>query len=99
MGYFRRIYFREKERKRLGVIHIDELKNEIAATVENEATETFPYIDIKRPRFLWVNLLIVVGIMVILIMGLVPSPILFLVGFAIALMINYPNLEMQKDVS
>lgn len=34
--------------------------------------------------------------MVILIMGLVPSPILFLVGFTIALMINYPNLEMQK---
>ncbi|MCK1983510.1 MULTISPECIES: CitMHS family transporter [Peribacillus] len=85
-----------KERKRLGVIHIEELKNEIAATVENEATDVFPLIDIKRPRFLWINLLLVVGIMVILIMGLVPSPILFLVGFAIALMINYPNLEMQK---
>lgn len=73
MGYFRRIYFREKERKRLGVIHIEELKNEIAATIENEATETYHHIDIKRPRFLWVNLLIVVGIMVLLIMGLVPS--------------------------
>lgn len=86
-----------KERKRLGVIHIEELNIEIEfATVENEATEIVPHIDIKRPHLLWVNLFIVVGIMVILIMGLVPSPILFLVGFAIALMINYPNLEMQK---
>jgi len=46
---------------------------------------------------LWVNFFLVVSIMIILVMELLPSPVLFLVGFVIALTINYPNLEEQKE--
>lgn len=35
--------------------------------------------------------------MVVLVMGVIPVPVLFLVGFVLASMINYPNIEQQKE--
>nr|WP_256575136.1 citrate:proton symporter [Pseudomonas sp. PA27(2017)] len=51
----------------------------------------------KRPRFVWINLLLVVAVMTALVMGLAHAAVLFLVGFVIALMINYPQLDIQKE--
>ncbi|SFV11228.1 CitMHS family transporter [Pseudoduganella namucuonensis] len=50
-----------------------------------------------RPRLIWVNLLLTSVLMVLLIMGALPLPVLFMVAFAIAIMINYPKLEDQKE--
>ncbi len=52
--------------------------------------------DIKRPKLLWVNLALTVALMTALIIGVLPMPVLFMVGFAIALVINYPNLAEQR---
>lgn len=35
--------------------------------------------------------------MVVLVMGVISVPVLFLVGFGLASMINYPNIEQQKE--
>ncbi len=35
--------------------------------------------------------------MVVLILGLLPLPVLFMIAFAIAIMINYPGLQEQKE--
>lgn len=46
----------------------------------------------------WVNLSLTAVLMVFLVMGVWPVSILFIVGFALALMINFPNTLKQKEV-
>lgn len=50
----------------------------------------------RRPRRMLVNGLLTAVLMTALIMGLLPLPVLFMIGFAIALMINYPSIGEQK---
>lgn len=51
----------------------------------------------KRPRLAYINLMLVIAVMTALVMGLMHSAILFLIGFVCALMINYPQLDIQKE--
>lgn len=89
-----------KERKRLGVaklpdsgawngyaMHDDE---DALPTMEGDAE------DIKRPKLLWVNFALTIALMAGLVVGILPMPILFMIGFALALLINYPNLAEQR---
>lgn len=46
----------------------------------------------------WVNLALTAVLMVFLVMGVWPVSILFIVGFALALMINFPSTLMQKEL-
>lgn len=79
----------KKERKRLGVISIEH-----APSSDPEAA------PLKRPALQWFNLLLTVALMAALITSLLPIPVLFMIAFAIALMINYPNVkEQQKRIS
>lgn len=50
-----------------------------------------------RPKLLWVNFLLTAVLMALLILGALPLPVLFMVAFAVAIMINYPKLEDQKE--
>src|SRR4029453_18469638 len=52
---------------------------------------------IARPKLLWVNFLLTTALMVLLILGTFPLQVLFMVASAIALMINYPSLQDQKE--
>ncbi len=86
----------KKERKRLGVVYIKsapEMKGALAEAAVASAIQD----DLKRPKLIWVNLLLTLTVMVVLVMGLVPVPVLFLIGFVLASIINYPNLEQQKE--
>ncbi|AZG40800.1 citrate transporter CitH [Bacillus velezensis] len=79
----------KKERKRLGVISIEH-----APSSDPEAA------PLKRPALQWFNLMLTVALMAALITSLLPIPVLFMIAFAIALMINYPNVkEQQKRIS
>ena len=51
----------------------------------------------RRPQLLWVNLSLTILLMGALFTALLPLSALFMIAFAIALMINYPSLEQQKD--
>ena len=86
----------EKERQRLGVIDIQDVTNAQVAFAEAAAAEGIEY---KRPKLLWVNFALTALLLVGLITAVMPLQILFMIGFAIAIMINYPNLEVQKSVS
>lgn len=84
------------ERAKIGVINMDnvpkhslELNEAAAAITLNE--------DNKRPKLRWVNFILTLAVMVVLVIGLIPVPVLFLIGFVLAAMINYPNLEQQKE--
>jgi citrate-Mg2+:H+ or citrate-Ca2+:H+ symporter, CitMHS family len=87
--------FGKRERKRLGVINLQYSQTEQMAFAEQAAA--VEQMGLKRPKLLWVNLALTTVLMTALIMGIMPLPILFMVSFAIAIMINYPNLEDQKE--
>lgn len=53
--------------------------------------------ELRRPRLLWVNAALTVALMICLIVGVMPLPVLFMTAFAIALIINYPKLEDQRQ--
>jgi CitMHS family citrate-Mg2+:H+ or citrate-Ca2+:H+ symporter len=54
-------------------------------------------INARRPRLMALNLLLTAVLMVCLVLGVLPLAILFMLGFAIALMINYPSLQQQRE--
>ena len=79
-------YFGLQERKRLGVQNLDfehkqELKPEEAALL--------------RPKLIWFNLVLTVVLVVALIQNVMPLPILFMIAYAMALVVNFPNPKDQ----
>jgi CitMHS family citrate-Mg2+:H+ or citrate-Ca2+:H+ symporter len=81
-----------RERKRIGVI---DLETAAVGHPEMELHASDP--AISRPKLLWINAALTVALMAVLILGLLPLPALFMIAFAIAIMINYPKLEDQKE--
>ncbi len=80
-----------RERKRLGwAPGKDMLLTEVSAKV--------PVIDRshQRPHLVWVNLILMLGMAAAMGTGLAPLPVVMVVTFALALLINYPRLAEQK---
>ena len=50
-----------------------------------------------RPKLIWFNLALTVAVMVLLVLDLFPLPYVFMVGAAVALMVNFPKLKAQAD--
>jgi|UPI00047F86CE CitMHS family citrate-Mg2+:H+ or citrate-Ca2+:H+ symporter len=91
-GVFVAYILGRRERTRLGRIAL------AAATPDEPAPEvTAGDPSIARPKLLWVNFALTIALMVLLIMGIFPLQVLFMVASAIALMINYPSLQDQKE--
>ena len=82
-----------RESRRLGAISL-ERKHDSSQSIA-EVTGGDP--ALARPHLLWVNALLTVGLMVVLIMDVFPLQVLFMVASALALMINYPKLQQQKE--
>jgi len=53
-------------------------------------------LDTVRPKLVWINALLTASLLVMLVLGALPLPVLFMIFFALAMMINYPGLEQQK---
>ncbi|MFI5755917.1 CitMHS family transporter [Streptomyces sp. NPDC051569] len=49
-----------------------------------------------RPRLYWFNVGLTVALLASMILELLPIPVLFLIGAALALTVNYPNMADQK---
>ncbi|MFE4195334.1 CitMHS family transporter [Paenarthrobacter sp. NPDC056912] len=48
-----------------------------------------------RPKLFWFNLGLTVAVMVVLVANIVPLPFVFMVGSAIALLVNFPKVKEQ----
>ena len=77
------------ERKRLG---ITELNYDHHASLSEEQ-KLF-----RRPRLIWLNAIMTVSLIVTLMKGWVPTPVLFILASSVALLINYPKLKDQQKV-
>ncbi|MCW0436013.1 CitMHS family transporter [Xanthomonas sacchari] len=91
-------YLGMKERRRLGVVTLPgDAWMDGSVADDGEALPTVEDAeDIKRPRLLCVNLALTLALMAALVIGVLPMPVLFMIGFALALLINYPNLAEQR---
>lgn len=88
-----------KERRRLGVLSLPDGAS-LHAGYDEDGPKNLPEIevdhDLRRPKLLWVNAGLTLALMVSLVMNILPLPVLFMIAFAIALIINYPNLAEQR---
>lgn len=62
-----------------------------------EAQDANPSSELLRPRLFWLNILLIVLAIVTLILGWAPPFVIFMIAFALALLINYPKLAEQKN--
>ncbi|MFJ8235544.1 CitMHS family transporter [Ureibacillus sp. NPDC094379] len=88
------IFFGLRERKRLGIYKdsIDpQMTLETVATVMDESSES-----LKRPKLFWFNLSVTILLVIGLLTAALPLPVLFMLGFVIVTIVNYPNLNDQK---
>jgi citrate-Mg2+:H+ or citrate-Ca2+:H+ symporter, CitMHS family len=78
------------ERKRLGLTSGQTLEGidlEIPLSEEDKA--------IRRPRLFWFNLIFTLIVIVVLIFAWLPLAVIFMLGVAIALPVNYPHVKDQ----
>lgn len=94
------VYFGLKERKRIGIHQLDLSTSDMHAAEKQVAVTVATEKDLEqlqRPHLIWVNAGLTIGLLIALIAGVLPLPVLFMLAFAIATMINYPNLAQQKE--
>lgn len=84
---FAAFWLGKKERKRLGVTHFDYDHHEQLSGEQKES---------RRPALLWFNAVLTIIMIVALILSLAPPAALFIVGFAVAILVNYPSQAEQR---
>ncbi|WP_333651608.1 CitMHS family transporter [Lacrimispora sp.] len=79
------------ERKRLGIVNFtEEQLKEMTTIVDPEL------LSIRRPKNLYINLVLTTIVIIMLILGTLPSSIIFMGATALGVLINYPNLKDQR---
>ena len=51
---------------------------------------------LRRPGRLWLNAALTIALLTALVMAVLPLPVLFMLAYAVAVMLNYPAIEEQK---
>ena len=78
-----------RERKRLGVVAFD-YNHHTSLTDEQKS--------FRRPKLIWLNALMTVSLIVILMKGWIPAPVLFVMASVTVLLVNYPVLKDQQKI-
>lgn len=82
-------YLGRMERKRLGIVHLD---------YDHGTSLTDAQKKLRRPNLIPVNAVMTILLIITLMSGWVPAPVLFVIASCLALLINYPNLKDQQTV-
>jgi len=78
----------KKERKRLGI-------QQLEYNFHSELSEK--ELQMRRPKLFWFNLILTIVTVVALVKIWLPLPIIFMVAFAIAVIVNYPKPDEQME--
>lgn len=84
------------ERRRLALLPAEGI-DEDASAAEILAGDPESHVEARRPRMFAFNLALTAALTVSLVMGLLPLPILFMLAFVAALIVNYPSLDQQRE--
>ena len=77
---------------------LEELRSDVEDAPSLADSALDPNRSTLRPKLFWFNLALTVTIMVILVLDVVPLPYLFMVGSAIALIVNFPKISDQAKM-
>jgi CitMHS family citrate-Mg2+:H+ or citrate-Ca2+:H+ symporter len=86
--------FGKRERVRVGVLATSVVSRTEAVADDHGATVAAA--ALRRPKLLGFNFVLAVSLLVALVAGVLPLPVLFMIAYAIALVVNYPTMEEQK---
>lgn len=64
---------------------------------EDEVLKGYAHIRLNDPRFLF-NLSLTLTLIACMMLSLMPLPILFMIAFGLACLVNFPTLKQQKEV-
>ncbi|MBC5995190.1 citrate:H+ symporter [Romboutsia ilealis] len=67
------------------------IEDEIAVTTVDEKV-----LALKRPKLAWFNILLTAVVIVILVLDAIPATATFMLGLAIALIVNFPKVKEQE---
>jgi len=81
--------FGKRERKRIGIIQLD---------YDHKENFTEQQRSLRRPKLIFVNAILTISLIAILLMGIVPAPVLFVIASIIALMVNYSKPADQQKI-
>ncbi len=85
------VQFGRKERARIGHVKIQ------AKDIDFEGMSISQHPEARRPKLIWFNAALVAALLVLLVWGLLPLSALMMTAFAIAMIVNYPSVEQQKE--
>jgi CitMHS family citrate-Mg2+:H+ or citrate-Ca2+:H+ symporter len=88
--------FGKSERKRLAFAGATKAAEPGAAVTALPPTLDAERAAIRRPKLFWFNLVLTVGLILGMILGLAPLPVLMMGAFAVAATVNYPKVSDQK---
>ncbi|MFE6129809.1 CitMHS family transporter [Streptomyces sp. NPDC056437] len=75
----------------------DKAAHDVADDTDDESFQGLdPHRETLRPRLYWFNAGLTVALLAAMIMELLPIPVLFLIGAALALTVNFPKMTEQK---
>ena len=89
-----------RENRRIAKLTEKDLANiEAAAAIELTDDSAIEKKDnsLARPKLLWVNLLLTIGLIAMLVWGIIPAGFIFMIALSIALPLNYPNVNEQME--
>lgn len=87
--FFLAYMYGKYERKRLGTIEFTDLSHADSISISKDP-------EAQRPHLRLFNAILTTVLMVSLMFSVMPMPILFMLGFCVAMVVNYPDVEMQK---
>ncbi|SDI25837.1 CitMHS family transporter [Propionivibrio dicarboxylicus] len=81
-------YFGKKERARVGIMDVQQIESPVLSEEESA---------LRRPNLLWFNAVLTAALVVALIQAILPLATLFMIAYAIALIVNFPQPKQQLE--
>jgi citrate-Mg2+:H+ or citrate-Ca2+:H+ symporter, CitMHS family len=87
-----------REQQRLGHLSLSAAASDDASIVDSALVPPASGADsVRRPKLLVFNAVLTLALLVALVLGVLPLPVLFMVAFAIALLVNFPKVSDQRE--
>ena len=87
-----------REKQRLGHLSLSAAATDDTSIAESALLPPQSSTDgVRRPKLLAFNALLTLALLVALVAGVLPLPVLFMVAFAIALLVNFPRIADQRE--
>jgi citrate-Mg2+:H+ or citrate-Ca2+:H+ symporter, CitMHS family len=87
-----------REKERLGRLSLSAAATDVVLIADSALVPAETNADlVRRPKLLAINALLTLLLLVALVLGVLPLPVLFMIAFAFALVINYPKVADQRE--